>query len=503
MVAEAAKTHRASCLALLLLASPLATQPLRAAEPPRRPPGAGSLEAFLARPGAVRESIVWQEADGRTVPFDAWPAPRKRRLVEIYRKLRRGEKDLGLRLPSPKNVDPSSGCAYFTADQAFDVYAAHVAHSLRVEVERLVPWSLTARPPAELAAIFSSASYSAPIGPSRNTGYPAGIRPGRDFMEAPENAGLGELDGDPRVGFRFVTGETSTSGKSLVGKDELETLVNLTVWIRDDVGHGNIPRDLDETHRWLEDRLRPAKGEKYAVANAGCHSASKLMVDLARSANIPLLHVRGQERDRRDGHFFNRTHGGLIYGWGGREPRILWHTDDIYAMTGEPPFPIDGRGALLPPAEAARAYFDARWLTPAELEGYGFVYKLEKVYPGRGFGASSRGIYEDRLDYGMMSGYWRSEGDSKLHLLMRMDQHFRIGGEYILHLACNEILPAQLAADIASYRGGLPADQLPPMHSVEEYAARAKAIVEALGGCAAFREAFEKWKAGRGANLMR
>jgi len=243
-----------------------------------------------------------------------------------------------MRLPSPNNVLPS-GRAYFTADQAFDVYAAQVAHTIHVEVAHLVPWSIQSHPAAELDELLASSAYFARIGKSETTGYPAGIVPGRDFQEAPENDALGELNGDPRIGYDFLGGKNSSAHRKLIAETELETLVNLTEWLRENVSHG--PMDDQKAHRvalqrWLDERLRAPKGGKTAIAVEGCHSSSKLMVDLARSVNIPLLHARALDNKLlgQGGHFFNRTHGGLVYGWGGKQPRILWHTDEINASQG-------------------------------------------------------------------------------------------------------------------------------------------------------------------------
>jgi hypothetical protein len=458
------------------------------------------LELRLKRCPAFMKTLVWQQGDGTLVPFPSWSILMKRRLEEIYLELCNGVAHLNLHYPSTQNIDPSSNCAYFTAEQAFDVFAAHAAHALYVEFHRLVPWSLMTRPPAELAVLFSSTSYHSIIGKSANTSYPSGIQPGRDFMEAPENNALAEFNGDPRTGFNFLTGKTSTSHTSLLGKNELETLANLTTWMRDNVAHGG--SDRTDYHRWLEDRLHPMPGMHVAIANVGCHSASKLMVDLARSVNIPLLHARSQESDATSGHFFNRTHGGLIYGWGGNQPRILWHTDEIYAMTGEPSFPIDSNGNLMSSDQAVRAYFDQRWRTPSQLAQAGFVYNLQTVYPDQGFGMSSRGVYEDRKDYGKMSGYWNKNGSSDLSALMRLEQHYEICGAFLLDLFCSQILPAQLSIDINQWKGGFSQSQLPPMHTINEYNTRAGIGVNTLGGCAAFNQAIMNWNNNRGSNLM-
>lgn len=249
------------------------------------------LETELNNYPILKEALIWQSANGDMISYNDWTQSQKSRISDIYDRLHTDEPDLGLNLPTEQNVNPA-GFIYFTAEQAFDVYAAHAAHSLHVEFSHLVPWSVITRPAVELAVLFSSASYHSIILPSQTVGYPAGIQAGQDFQGTPENHNMGELNGDPRIGYFFLTGRTSASRQSLIGENELQTLANLTIWLRDNFSHGNIPREDTRYYRWLADRLRPARGNQCALANNGCHSASKLMVDMARSINIPLLHAR-------------------------------------------------------------------------------------------------------------------------------------------------------------------------------------------------------------------
>ncbi len=468
---------------------------------------AADLEILLAGKPALKSRIVWVTGDGKRQLFDQWTPTMKSRIGEFYQKMMRAEKNLGMRLPALDKIDPRSGRAFFTADQAFDSYAASVAHVLFVEARRLVPWSIAARPAEELDALLASDSYVSRILPSANTeaNYPAGIKANRDFAETPENAALGELNGDPRIGFDFLSGKTSVSHKSLIGKNELETLAHLTVWLRDNVGHGDLENQISHSSavRWLTDRLRAAPGLAYAVSNNGCHSASKLMVDLARSVNIPLLHVRAQENDRTDGHFFNRTHGGLVYGWGAPEPRVLWHTDEIYADSGEPSFPLDEQtGTLAEPERAAQMYFDQRWVSPSTLIKAGFAYKLERVYPEKGFGKSSAHEYEDRGDYGLMIGYWRNKGGSKLEEIFRLSQDYALCGETLMMLSCKNILIPQLRSNIKAWKGPSSDGELHMLRPVKDYDERAKAWLNAVGGCRKFQDLYQQWQKNRGNNLL-
>jgi hypothetical protein len=170
-------------------------------------------------------------------------------------------------------------------------------------------------------------------------------------------------------------------------------------------------------------------------------------------------------------------------------------------MTGEPSFPTDSNGNLLPTNQAVLAYFNQRWRTPSQLAQAGFVYNLQTVYPDQGFGVPSRRGYEDRKDYGKMSGHWNKNGYSDLPTLMRLEQHYEICGAHLLNLFCKQVLPMQLSIDINQAKGGFSPSQLPPMHTITEYNTRASIGLNAMGGCAAFDQAIANWSANRGSNL--
>jgi hypothetical protein len=296
-----------------------------------------------------------------------------------------------------------------------------------------------------------------------------------------------------------MTGKTSKTGKKLIGNDQIQTVANLTIWLRDNVGHGAL--DYSEpAQRFLESRLHPKQGEKVAVTELGCHSSAKLMVDLARSVNIPLLHIRSQEHDRKDAHFFNRTHGGLIIGWGGPTPRILTHTDDIYAMPDEPAFPIDKHGVLLPPEQAARAVFYQRWKTASQLRAEGFVYDLQKVYPEKGFGVTSAGIYENRADYGMFIGYWKQ---NILDEMARWKQKYELCSNDVLSLSCRKSLAAQYYVNLDRWKKELVLTEMPAMPTGAEFEKRGNVCVKAFESCDDYKQKVDAWKNDRGSGLMK
>ena len=489
--------------------TPPAAPTTRLIRPPAAQPASSpTLDAFLESAPALKDRIAWIAGNGQRVNFADWTPAQKARLELFYRRIAAGDRDLAMKLPTEKDVD-SGGHFFYPADVAFDVYAAHAAHVLYVEARHLVPWSIQALPAGQMDELLNSSAYFARIGPSKGNTYPAGIQAGRDFTDPPENDTLGELIGDPRIGYDFLSGKTSATHKSLIGKTDLETLANLTMWMRDNVGHGPLDGDANarvKAQRWLDQRLQPGKGMKVAMAVTGCHSGAKLMVDLARSVNIPLLHVRALDNELGDqpGYFFSRTHGGLIYGWGGpRQPRVLWHVDEIYASTCDDCFPIDPKtGNLAAPDVATQMFFDEMWLTPAALIKAGFVYKLEKVFPEKGFGHDGRGEYEDRIDYGMMCGYWKKQGKSDLGELFLLTHAYALCGEPLLSLQANNVLEAQLTDNIKLDIGGLAASDFAAPHTMAEFSARAAAGVKALGGPDQVDKRIKAYEDSRGGNLM-
>ena len=230
------------------------------------------------------------------------------------------------------------------------------------------------------------------------------------------------------------------------------------------------------------------------------------MVDLARSVNLPLLHTRAPD-DFSSGdlqaHFLSRTHGGLMYGWGGSKPRILWHTDEVCANPGRICFPLDpGTGALAGSKVAAQLYVDEYWATPARLKQAGFLYRRQHVLPGRAPGLGTRGSYEDRVDFGWMCGQWNHKGSSDIGEIQLLNHNYALGGAPLLQLAASHVVVAQLTSNLQQWMGGFSADELPQVRPVQEYAARAETIVKLLGGPAQLKHLIAQAKANMGQDLL-
>jgi hypothetical protein len=124
------------------------------------------------------------------------------------------------------------------------------------------------------------------------------------------------------------------------------------------------------------------------------------------------------------------------------------------------------------------------------------------VYPEKGFGHDGRGEYEDRIDYGMMCGYWKKQGKSDLGEVFLLTHAYGVCGEPLLSLEANNILEGQLTDNIKLYSGSLPASDLPAMHTMAEFSARAAAGVKALGGADQVKKRIKEYEDSRGNNLL-
>jgi hypothetical protein len=331
---------------------------------------AGPLDEFLnAHPG-IASRIVWTDGKGRDLPFARWTSTEKADLARIYQLLEDNAPDLGLGCKQAARFHDDQAAVFYKKQTAWRIYLAHVAHAIRLSARELVPWSLTSLNEQELDILFSGRSYFSWIA-KRDQQVPKGIQPGVDFASRPEENFSMAAICDPRDGYRFLTGEAATQSSSLLGSTQQETVMKLSLFLRDNAQHGD-PDSLNDGNFLLRDRLRAGKDFKGLIAYSGCHSAAKLLFDLARSVNIPLLLVAVHDQpsafNPHEGSFLG--HRGLVMNWSRPNPLVLWHADELYANGYMPVF--------LPESTRSEAFLRGSWLTPAELGKAGFSYRLEQ-----------------------------------------------------------------------------------------------------------------------------
>lgn len=371
------------------------------------------FDEVLAACPQFTNSMVWTSASGATLAYSDWNYGQKSALRHAFDEFIAGRFDVPATCPDPvQDMDPNfqfsgnAGPGFVTADAAFDIYSAYVAHALFVEVTHAVPWSLLSLPAVELSELFASTSYHSLIRPSDNA-LPNHILAGRDFqMPFSYEAQRGRMC-RPHDAYAFVRGVASTSHRDMVGNGSRETLAHLTLWAADNVAHGPMPANMQLSSGfpfYIRDLLK-ADDDGVIIARLGCHSLAAMLSELARSVNIPLLNVATV--DFGEGYFGSRTHRGLVVGWGGDHPRVLQHADDIYAV-GLRPF-LAAQPIHTFSSDVARKYAETTWLAPSTLttRGYLIASNYPPVTPGVGVATGSPPPeYESRYDYGRVLGTW-------------------------------------------------------------------------------------------------
>jgi hypothetical protein len=408
--------------------SPRDTSGLKPKRPPRdlsvcllspNPGGSGAtdLERRLARCPALRRNIVWQEGNGTSITYENWPQGMKERLDIYFQGLfqSNGTNSLpGWNLDFCRQAKVNyeylldNKQLFFPRDRALTTYLVHVAHALYLEATDALPWKLFNRPDEEIQEILSSDRYFARIKPLPEGNYvPHGIMAGRDFQLLNEYRRSMSALCDPRVGHVLATQE------GLIGENERDTLVRLSAWLHDFAVHG--PDNIDYKDRtYLSTRVlkKSWQGSDYGyLAIGGCHGAASLLKDLARSVNIPLLHVESMENNFACQEWNSRTHGGLAWRWKSSDARYCWHMDDIYAnLQFRDIFACSPSGTPVSKTERNELLFQAVWLPRAELEKWGFAFNLHKVTPGAGYDIGNQPqtkLFKQYYDLGFALGHWR------------------------------------------------------------------------------------------------
>jgi hypothetical protein len=460
----------------------------------------GSLETRLEQCGWLRDNMIWETGTGERVSYPFWTAEQKSRLDELFQALERGTSDLGLSCPDMATRGRTLGTPYnvvLTAREAFDIYAAHVAHALHLEATAGVPWSLYSLPMPELAELLSSDRYHMRIIPSTlhsttEPYYPIDIEPDRDFQltfSARMVSGRA-LNCDPRVGYRFARGFTSTSGEDLVRATQEETLVRLSRWFAENVVHSITLSDLRLTpankvqYGLLENRLKAQSREgdssRMIVAPLGCQFSVNLLHDVARALNLPLLRIKTAETPT------SLVHQGLVFRWSRGGRRFLHHIDDLYANRMNLSFPLRADGTEPSGDEAAQIFFDTLWSPPDRTWGINLTgdYSVVPVDP-----ASTS---TDNPNTGVYGAYWDSSDE---FLAFITEQQYRLGSwDNYLSEFCD--LPAQFDIIVRP--------RTSRSRSVEMHREHAAATVLAYGGCATLvRRANDFVNAVRGSNVLR
>lgn len=294
---------------------------IRVEHPGGPAPAGHPVDDWLFRHPAVASHMGWRgERDGSTRPYSAWPADMKDRLRVFFDGARAGRPAV-LSDPPPNQVRPGDAedpRTVLSVGHARDLYLASVAHSLALEHDRRLPWSVLDGNAAEMDALFDSLSFF----------HRRADGPGYEIVSLRHGWGI---PAPPATAFAFLQ-----SNRMLAGTRR-ETIVALVTWCRG-LSHyaGSIGTSTYEDHWGYRGYMPVSKalaGTRYAGVEfrgvfgdgprhftAGCHGTVALLVSVLRAANIPALYRGAPAADS--------THATAIFL---SEDLALTHGDDPYS----------------------------------------------------------------------------------------------------------------------------------------------------------------------------
>jgi len=301
-----------------------------APEPPA--PEAGALDTWLRAHPAVAFHLTWNDGE-RSRSYSAWPAEMREALGSAVEAARAGR--FSLADDPPANAwkrasdDPDAVHTAFAPEVARALYIATVAHSLAVEIDRRVPWSLDDLNGDELETLLASSSL---------------------FGWNPEQRGyeISEFDHGWATPAQPATSWAFLQQQRLLASSRLDTIVALVGWRRN-LTHfaGPVSRQNFREH-WGYDGDMPVaralSGTRYtgtvfasipgydAVRHytAGCQGTAGLFASVLRAANIP-VRLRSVSND-------STPHATILFL---SEDRGLSHGDDPYSLLSEGAPPAD------------------------------------------------------------------------------------------------------------------------------------------------------------------
>lgn len=289
------------------------------------------LDEWLRRHPAVAFHLTWNE-QGHSLSYSAWPADMRAALRATYEGLEAGRPPTVVDPPpnawAPRTGDdPSAVHTALAPELARALYLTTVAHSLALEIDRRVPWSMDDLNGDELDALLASTSLFWWNADQR--GY-----------EISEFDHGWAVPAPPQVSWAFLQRE------GLIGSTRLDTVTALVGWTRA-LTHftGPVSRENFRDH-WGYDGDMPVSralaGTRYTGAvfaslpgysqvrhyTAGCQGTAGLFASVLRAANIP-VRARPVSND-------TATHATVLFL---SEDRALSHGDDPYSLLveGAPP----------------------------------------------------------------------------------------------------------------------------------------------------------------------
>lgn len=300
----------------------------------------------LLRDPTIQKALYFERMGGYlTLTYENWLEEVKLQLDEYLYLLDTG-RPLPLTGPPPVTLNTATNTQMMDWKNGRKIYLAHVAQSLWVEANQLVPWRLSGNA-TELEYLFDSR---------------------RLFSRAASQYYFGEMGAvtawNPQAAYAFL------KSQGLIGADPFSTIKKFAHWCRSNLRHitdynsdpnGPFASQWDQ-FQWyygyrglppVELVLSPPPGKPHV--SAGCWGTSGLFAGVLRSVNVPVRHGRtnfsGNVHSRPEfvsvGQ--NLAHGDDPYnrlvGVGHHTPPIglIFYTDADLAADIDNPTPLPGK----------------------------------------------------------------------------------------------------------------------------------------------------------------
>lgn len=241
---------------------------------------------LLTEDPRIANAIIWDDVDGSSA-YPQWPQARKNELVGAFNLACAG--DLGDLADPPANIWPLADEDYpettISAQDAWPLYLAYVAQSLRVEVCDLTYWSISDYPESWLKMLLSGKSLFSLD--RRNNGY---------FIDYTRTGYV--LPSPPQPIYQFLW------ENGIIGAKALSTIARSIEWCRQHLVHF---RDgyqaLNMQNQWQYRGWPPVSriitgtphngvDNSYRNRTAGCHGTTGLLRCLLRTVNIPVQYAQ-------------------------------------------------------------------------------------------------------------------------------------------------------------------------------------------------------------------
>lgn len=235
----------------------------------------GQLNKYevLLNNSKIAEALAWEERWG-IQSYNKWPIYRKTQLMEAISRIENNE-------PFPLQSPPELiNGKYFSDNDAWTIYITHVAHTLWLEANRLVNWSILDYAPPDLEVLLNSSTM---LHYEKSKGY-----------DVPVLLMGNVTDWNIESSYRFL------KENGYILDDPASTVYAFAGWIRDNVRHfyqnGNESDEKVYKRFWDYQGPPPVDRILYPISDidggtsysAGCWGTTGLFSAVLRSVNIPV-----------------------------------------------------------------------------------------------------------------------------------------------------------------------------------------------------------------------